>query len=32
MLLLAVVRPCLEYGIEVRECNKGKAYILGGAN
>ena len=26
MFLLAVVRPCLEYGNEVRECNKGQAY------
>ena len=36
MLLLAVVRPSLEYGNEVWECNKGQAnalesIILGGA-
>ena len=36
MLLLAVVRPSLEYGHEVWECNKGQAnalesIILGGA-
>ena len=36
MLILAVVRPSLEYGNEVWECNKGQAnvmeyIILGGA-
>ena len=28
MLLLAVVRPSLEYGNEVWECNKGQANAL----
>ena len=28
MLLLAVVRPSLEYGNEVWECNKGQANVL----
>ena len=28
MLLLAVVRPSLEYGNEIWECNKGKANAI----